>query len=506
VEILEYNLIEEQWIPVLWMDGRPGKVGIREALAEAGRVRQIAASNPMDRVAILRFLLAVLYWCKGNPTENYDSGIPDSFPTNWFSKLDEHKDCFNILGDGERFYQCHAVNPCKSENREHEVIPLIHEIPNGDDKWHFRHSTDKVNGLCCDCCALGLLRLPVFTTGEGRGWHQGINGAPPIYVIAMGKTLIDTLILNWIPTKHLGEPSWLQPGIRPRPGKQVPLLLGLTDLPRRVWLHDPVEGVDSCIACGSKGMPIITTCEYQSAGPLSIDNWDDPHVIYLVDNNKRKGILAINQILSGNFRKQSSTVSYFDNRSEYSRDKADGFRMDRPWLDLLARVVEIDKFNSRNTPRKLFVAGFSTDKAKNIDSWERTVDISPGSVVSALSSESIRQWKEEGFKLPRDLRNKVKHESSREHIELVSCIVSIRPHIESQVSGRIDELLAGDEAVWQQAAAEYQPMMKAISKSLSPGFTTSALKKRRQIEKIMPYMGQKTAVSKKPSSKKGGGK
>ena len=39
---------------------------LRRSLKQA-RIRQIAASNPMDRMAILRFLLALLYWCKGNP-------------------------------------------------------------------------------------------------------------------------------------------------------------------------------------------------------------------------------------------------------------------------------------------------------------------------------------------------------------------------------------------------------------------------------------------------------
>jgi len=48
-----YNLLDEKWIPVLYRDGRWDRVGIRKALADAGRIRQIAASNPMDRIAQL---------------------------------------------------------------------------------------------------------------------------------------------------------------------------------------------------------------------------------------------------------------------------------------------------------------------------------------------------------------------------------------------------------------------------------------------------------------------
>ncbi|MFH1069494.1 MAG: type I-E CRISPR-associated protein Cse1/CasA [Candidatus Glassbacteria bacterium] len=63
---MSYNLLDEQWIPVLWADGKNSRVGIMEALTQAGRIRQVAASNPMDRFAVIRFLLALLYWCKDN--------------------------------------------------------------------------------------------------------------------------------------------------------------------------------------------------------------------------------------------------------------------------------------------------------------------------------------------------------------------------------------------------------------------------------------------------------
>lgn len=62
-EARAFNLIGAKWIPVLYRHGRFARVGIRRALTEAGRIRQIAASNPMDNVALLRFLLTVVVWC-----------------------------------------------------------------------------------------------------------------------------------------------------------------------------------------------------------------------------------------------------------------------------------------------------------------------------------------------------------------------------------------------------------------------------------------------------------
>ncbi len=53
-----FNLLVERWIPVLMNNGIARRVGIIEALANAGRIRQIAASNPMDNVALMRYMMA----------------------------------------------------------------------------------------------------------------------------------------------------------------------------------------------------------------------------------------------------------------------------------------------------------------------------------------------------------------------------------------------------------------------------------------------------------------
>jgi CRISPR type I-E-associated protein CasA/Cse1 len=188
---VEYNLLEEKWIPVLWKKGISDRVGIIEALTQAGRIRQIAASNPMDRVAILRFLLALLYWCK-DPPDDKDS--VSSFSSDWFKKLGDNKDCFNLLGDGKRFYQCNAKS---GKQGKLSANYLMQEVPTGTNSWHFRHSTDKRDGLCPACCAAGLLRLPLFATSGGRGKPPGVNQKPPVYVVPVGSSLAETLRLSW---------------------------------------------------------------------------------------------------------------------------------------------------------------------------------------------------------------------------------------------------------------------------------------------------------------------
>ncbi len=281
---MNYNLLEKKWIPVLKTDGTFCCIGIKEAFTQATSIRQIAANNPMDRAAILRFLLALLYWCKGNPPEDKTNSA--FFTSDCFTKLDNNKEYFNLLGDGKRFYQYKKTSNGKTANY------LIQEIPTGNNFWHFRHSIDKKDGLCLACCAMGLLRLPMFATSGGQGTSPeqskspGINGKPPVYVISIGATLAETLKLLWNKEYVLGTPSWEKPDLQlPQNSGIVGLLTGLTWLPRRVWLIEPDRcRKASCIACG-RSAHLIRHCEFEGLGSIK-DNkkdnnwqWKDPHVI-----------------------------------------------------------------------------------------------------------------------------------------------------------------------------------------------------------------------------------
>jgi hypothetical protein len=463
---MNYNLLGKEWIPVLYRDGRWDRVGIRKALEDAGRIRQIAATNPMDRVAILRFLLALLYWCKGDPPTEGIATSPDGFPSEWFSKLSDNNECFNLLGDGKRFYQDRAAQ------RRRAATDLIQEIPTGNNFWHFRHSTDYRDGLCPACCAIGLLRLPLFSVSGLPDLKAGINGTPPVYVVPWGSSLLETLLANWTPCLAIGEPVWEKLYVPSNRSEGVPLLAGLTMLSRRVWLHDP-EPDGMCIGCGLQSTAVIRTCEFQTAGKQENDLWTDPHVIYL-DKTPRKAARARDLSAAGKFR------------------------LDRPWPDLLTRLVETGRFGSNETGVSLLIVGFATDQAKNIDVWERTVAVPARVLIKEMSPSLLQQWAKEGTRMEKRI--------GRSKVEGSAIIGAIRPDIEDSVSARIGQLIAGDDEPWQQVAHQYRPMMALIAKSLSPGFTAAAVRRRRYIVGVKPDMRGKTQSVERPGRKKGGDK
>lgn len=451
-----YNLLSEPWIPVLYHTGEWKRLGIRKTLEDAVKIRQVAASNPMDRVAILRFLLALLYWCQGSPPKDRETSVKEPLPQNWFAKLEHHADCFNLLGVGKRFYQYRG-----DSTKKLTVNYLLQEVPTGTNHWHFRHASDEKDGLCLACCALGLVRLPAFATSGGAGKPPGVNAKPPIYFLPHVETLSELLRDSWKRRQgDLGTPAWLQPNIRLPNSGEIPLLLGLTWLPRRVWLEEPTEN-GSCIACGTC-QPLIRKMVFAPIGSQKTAdddaprNWDDPHVCYSITEKRKKISLHAPDCLNSS---DAGAGTWARVRGEITSNCPTGGRVD--------------------------AVGFAT--VKNDKYLEtRGFDIN---IVG--SKEEFEGW----YKAGRDLFNKLcklldPDKKRKDHYEIRSALVSIRPHVEHVVSAKIETLLTRDAEGWQVAADEYRQLMKAIGPSLAPGVTTAALRKRRRIAALKPDMSQ----------------
>jgi hypothetical protein len=471
----KFNLLESPWIPVLYHDGRWQKVDLCQAVRDADHIRHIAATNPMDRVAILRFLIAVFQWCRDSTQNGPDEAPIETILANCVSKLEEHADCFNLLGEGKRFYQS------SSANRSRAATDLLQEIPTGNNFWHFRHSIDGMNGLCPSCCAMGLLRLPLFSVSGLPDLKAGINGSPPIYVVPLADTLLKTLQVNVSPCAAEGTPSWISPGYKCGKEKDIPILVGLTLLSRMVWLHDPTGPPNACTACGVADNPLIYSCEFQSAGEQRSDNWNDPHVVYSKDEPRKSS------------KAPDLTVSK-------------KFKMDRPWSELFARIIETRYPQHSPLISHFLLVGFATDKAKNIDVWERTVPVSTSQPPSESAPALFRQWDKESFVLSRKLRPAIKSDSSRKHDEIPSMLSAIRPSIEERVSAAIPQMINGGPELWEAAAAKYSPLLNALGKSLAPGYSVADLKRRKQIGRARPNMEPAAEPIPKKEKKGGGGK
>ncbi|RLB35768.1 MAG: hypothetical protein DRH12_16420, partial [Deltaproteobacteria bacterium] len=293
----DYNLVVEDWIPVVFDDGTFRKVGIWEALVLAGRIRRIAASNPLDNASLFRFLLAILYWCRPEITrEELDmlqgaSGVP----AEWLERLgtpDSPSPHFNLLGDGPRFFQ----TPGLKGKEKKAAGYLLTDLPTETSIAHFRHVRDGEYGICPACCAMGMIRFCSFAHGSGRGYSPGINGAAPTYVFAETASLLDAFRRYWTPgVPLLREPPWINPK---SPGSfeeiDIPTLMAWR--PRSVWLGKPDDHpIEECSYCGEKGRLVRKIGFSRGWKPPARKNErpDDPHLVGISPAGKAKKSLSL---------------------------------------------------------------------------------------------------------------------------------------------------------------------------------------------------------------------
>lgn len=288
---MSYNLVVEAWIPVLYRNGEWRRVGIRRALEESGRIRQIAASNPLDNVSLLRFLLAVLMWCK--PDAKTALAALDAnatgIPGDWLGKLNEHGSAFELLGDGDRFYQDR-----QTPNNSRPIGDLLVEFPTETNIVHFRHVRDKAYGLCPACCALGIVRFCCFANAYGGGrYHAAVNGPTAAYVIAQGSTLLDTLRQCWPADEtQRRKPPWMCADPPSKGDLDVPTVFAWRS--RRLWLGC-VGGDGTCAHCGERHALIRDAAftghwkpPFETIGQQK-KFWDqDPHLI-IVEKSRSAG-------------------------------------------------------------------------------------------------------------------------------------------------------------------------------------------------------------------------
>src|SRR5712692_9979697 len=87
-----FNLIDEKWIPVRFLDETREDLGIRDTLLRSKEIAAIEDPSPLVVAALHRFLLAVLYRSLEGPTDIdqakvvFKAGLPGGKITAYLEK------------------------------------------------------------------------------------------------------------------------------------------------------------------------------------------------------------------------------------------------------------------------------------------------------------------------------------------------------------------------------------------------------------------------------------
>lgn len=290
-----FNLWEEEWISVQRPGGEIERVSIRQALLQAHTIRTVVEPSPLVLVGIHRLLTAIvqdIYEPQSMADlralygmQRFDADRVDDFGQAF-------GDRFDLFSAEQPFYQSADLprEPARKD-KTWAVSTMVPELPKGVEATHYRHGAEDDYVLCPACCAGGILQLTPFAASGGPGIKPSINGVPPVYVLPMGDTLMDSLVRSVVAPAYQpaaraeedGDYWWRRDGLvhKKREIHNVGYGGSLTFTPRRMRLH-PVATHRRCSRCGREMDWGVRTMVFEmgESRPKDWPLWLDPFVTY----------------------------------------------------------------------------------------------------------------------------------------------------------------------------------------------------------------------------------
>lgn len=379
-----FNLIDEEWIPVRFLDGTCQELGIQDILLRSREIEAIEDPSPLVVAALHRFLLAVLYRALQGPTDIvqaralFREGLPDDKIVDY---LERWRDRFWLFDEEYPFGQ----NPNVPQNRIEPWTKLTAEHNASSNKVLFDHTNTKNPGQrTAPECARWLISTMSFSISGGRGYYPSPSPNAMI-CIALGKTLHQTISYNLVhyPNK---EVMFGDAALWEREPKKLPLrkpkqiASGYADLytwqSRMVLLEDRPSGLVSFVRfVAGQGF------ENPSGTP-------DPMQPYIV---KKKGKFPVP------FNPNRETWQDFDSLLPES----DGLA---PLT--IQNAISLARNRAENLPKSVLILGLKyTPPSANVDFWRMERFVLPEALAGDRSIRTeIRQLLDDAENSQKQLR------------------------------------------------------------------------------------------------------
>lgn len=218
-----FNLLDEPWIPVTFVDGKADEVSLRELFASTPRIQAIAGELPQMSFVIVRLALAILYRAYGitEPTRgeligfwqelwnqgSFEDGVIENYLTAFHDRFD--------LFDGQ--YPFFQVPELEYMGKDPDSVgEFMADVPKRDKYLFAMRAPQCVDDLSYAEAARYLVLAQAFDTAGikapvegnshvnkgkvyapkgavGTGWCGAIGG-----VVLEGATLFETLLFNFV--------------------------------------------------------------------------------------------------------------------------------------------------------------------------------------------------------------------------------------------------------------------------------------------------------------------
>lgn len=278
----QFNLIDEPWVSVVYIDGHPEDVSLKTLFRDASNIREIVGDIPQQTLPLLRLMLAILYsaysgegaartdpeklrfWIHIWNKENFDIELIGEY-------LAEFYDRFYLIDRQRPFMQVPGLSYLGKKEYD-PVSEMIADVPKPEKFLFSLRARNSINDVSLAEAARWLVFLQAYDTAGiktpvdgntyvnkgkvyapkgsvGTGWLGAIGG-----VYLEGSNLFETLMLNW-------------PLVDARSGND-PLFGNEDDLP--TW-ERPVSGPNLEV----KNSPV---------GPADLFTWQDRRIRLLIND------------------------------------------------------------------------------------------------------------------------------------------------------------------------------------------------------------------------------
>lgn len=220
-----YNLTAEHWIPIVYVDGHTGMASLRSVFQEAPKIRELSGDIPQQKIPMIRLLLAIMYrvFCEQAKDKNNDEKLNlwlDFWNSGQFNQdmidqyFNSYHNCFYLVGGNKPFMQVPDLQYA-SEKEYSEISEVLADVPKPGKFLFSQRSQQSLGEISLDEAARWLIFFQAYDTAGiktpvvgnthikqgkvfapkdsvGTGWLGAIGG-----VINEGRTLFETLMLNW---------------------------------------------------------------------------------------------------------------------------------------------------------------------------------------------------------------------------------------------------------------------------------------------------------------------
>ena len=218
-----FNLLDEQWIPVRYVNGRTDQLGLLRLFADASRIRALAETEPPSLVALYRLLLAATHraftrrferWAVSDMARHYQHGLPLDAIEDY---LEHWRHRFWVFHPEQPFMQVAALADADATREKFKPwTQMALDAACGNTPVLFDHSMDgRISPIDAASALRKLLGFLQFTPGGlVKVLRTSDNGGPlanTAAVLPLGETLARTLCLALHPASredHDDLPAW----------------------------------------------------------------------------------------------------------------------------------------------------------------------------------------------------------------------------------------------------------------------------------------------------------